>query len=133
MQLSQTNFIVTSHTGKKEITCMVSGFPPPTFKWMKQKTTLHSTSINNQATVGQKFVLDLKQLTIADEGQYKCFASNTVGQIPHSASGILNIQVPSQPSITNITSSPCNSNLLITWKPHVRGLGIKHRYLTKYD
>ncbi|XP_077966858.1 receptor-type tyrosine-protein phosphatase-like [Styela clava] len=128
MQLSQTNFIVTSYTGKKEISCMVSGYPPPTVKWMKGNIVLTSTPLNNQFKNGQKLVLDLKQLTIADEGQYKCFASNTVGQILHSVSGILNIQVPSQPSIINITSSPCNSNLLITWKPHVLGVGIKHRF-----
>ncbi|XP_077967373.1 uncharacterized protein LOC120342430 [Styela clava] len=128
MQLSQTNFIVTSYTGKKEITCMVSGFPPPTVKWMKGNIVLTSTPLNNQFKNGQKLVLGLKQLTIADEGQYRCFASNTVGQNPHSVSGILNIQVPSQPSIINITSSPCNSNLLVNWKPHVLGIGIEHRF-----
>ncbi|XP_077966859.1 uncharacterized protein LOC144420898 [Styela clava] len=69
-----------------------------------------------------------KQLTIEDEGQYECFASNTVGQTFYEFSQTLNVKVPSQPSTTNITSSPCNSNLLVTWKPHVRGVGIEHRF-----
>ncbi|XP_077966538.1 uncharacterized protein LOC120343349 [Styela clava] len=128
MQLSITNFVVDSYSGTKEISCVASGFPQPTVKWMKEKTVLHSTSYNNQAKVGQKLVLDLKQLTIADEGQYKCFASNTVGQTLYEFSRTLRIKVPSQPSITKSTSSPCNSNLLITWKPHVRGVGIQHRF-----
>ncbi|XP_077966862.1 uncharacterized protein LOC144420900 [Styela clava] len=125
MQLSLTNFIVDSYFGTKEISCTVSGFPSPTVKWMKGKTALNSTSYNNQAEVIQKLVLNLKQLTIEDEGQYKCFASNIVGQ---KFSRILNVKVPSQPSITNITSSPCNSNLLVTWKSHVRGVGIAHSF-----
>nr|XP_039268425.1 uncharacterized protein LOC120343349 [Styela clava] len=128
MQLSIPNFIVDSYTGTKEITCLTSGFPPPTVKWMKGKTVLHSTSNNNQAKVGKNLVLNLKQLTIEDEGQYKCFASNTVGQKFYEFSRTLDVKVPSQPSITNITSSPCNSDLLVTWKPHVRGVGIQHRF-----
>ncbi|XP_077966863.1 uncharacterized protein LOC144420901 [Styela clava] len=92
MQLSLTNFIATSYNGTKEITCTVSGFPPPTVKWTKGKTALHSTSINNQAKVGQKLVLNLKQLTIEDEGQYKCSASNTVGQKFYEFSQILNVK-----------------------------------------
>ncbi|XP_077966857.1 uncharacterized protein LOC144420897 [Styela clava] len=127
MQLSQTNFIVSSYTGKMEITCMVSGFPRPNIKWKKRNIVLTSTLLNYHLKIGQKLVLDLKQLTIVDEGQYKCFASNTVGQTYYEFSRTLNVKVPSQPSIINKTSSPCNSNLLITWKPHVRGVGIKHR------
>ncbi|XP_077966861.1 uncharacterized protein LOC144420899 [Styela clava] len=128
MQISISNFIANSYSGEKEITCMASGFPPPTVKWMRGKTALIPTSINNQAKVGQSLVLNPKQLTIKDEGQYQCSASNKVGQTVYEVTRILNVKVPSQPSITNITSSPCNSNLLITWMPHVRGVGIEHRF-----
>ncbi|XP_077966539.1 uncharacterized protein LOC120343328 [Styela clava] len=128
MQLSITNLIVDSYSGKQEITCMASGFPPPTVKWMKGNIVLSSTPLNYHSKVGQKLVFNLKQLTIADEGQYKCFASNTVGGILHKFPRTLNVKVPSQPSITKITSSSCNSNLLVTWKSHVLGVGIEHRF-----
>nr|XP_039268402.1 uncharacterized protein LOC120343328 [Styela clava] len=128
MQISLSNFIADSYSGEKEITCLASGFPPPTVKWMRGKTALILTSINNQAKIGQSLVLNPKQLTIKDEGQYICSASNKVGQTVYEFTRILNVKVPSQPSITNITSSPCNSNLLITWMPHDRGVGIEHRF-----
>ncbi|XP_077966860.1 roundabout homolog 2-like [Styela clava] len=128
MQLSLSNFIVDSNTGTKEITCMASGFPLPTVKWMKGNIVITSTPLNYHSKVGQKLVFNLKQLTIADEGQYKCFASNTVGKTFYEFTRTLHVKVPSQPSITNIISSPCNSNLLVTWKPHVCGVGIEHRF-----
>nr|XP_039258857.1 muscle, skeletal receptor tyrosine protein kinase-like [Styela clava] len=128
MMLSETKLTVTLYKGEKEILCMVSGFPTTTVQWMKGKMTKPSIRSNKQSRVEQKLVLNLKQLTIADEGQYKCLASNTVGKTTTSISKTVDITVPSQPSILNITTSPCNSSLWITWKPHLRGIGIKHRF-----
>lgn len=60
-----------------QMTCMASGIPRPNIHWYKDNqaiTTNKKTFLHNGDTV-----LEMKYVTVDDEGKYKCVVSNRLG------------------------------------------------------
>lgn len=60
-----------------QMTCIVSGIPRPTIQWYKDNQEISTNKkilLHNDDTV-----LDIKYVTIEDEGNYKCVVSNRLG------------------------------------------------------
>ena len=57
---------------------------------------------------------------------YLYLENNLIFKIISRANNNCLLTVSSKPSIINIISSPCNSSLLIEWKPHIHAAGFTH-------
>ena len=69
--------------GTYNISCVASGYPPPTFSWYHNQMELQAAMISNTINDhgGLPLVtssLHIAQLDLSDEGAYYCNASNSL-------------------------------------------------------
>lgn len=66
--------------------CYVSAIPEPTIRWEKDGRKLIQTNDELSTSYdGECAILTIKRVYPEDEGEYKCIASNTIGQTISSA------------------------------------------------
>ncbi|XP_038063967.1 hemicentin-1-like isoform X2 [Patiria miniata] len=75
------------------IDCQSEGLPPPTIHWLRDGTQLRSSGSNY--VIDASGSLTLQRISVNDQGQYVCVASNIAGNSTKTI--YLNVQVP--PSI----------------------------------
>ena len=80
--------------GRYSLSCVASGYPPPTFSWLHNQVELEAVSntIKNDGSLPLVMSsLNFTELDLSDEGVYHCNASNSlvVFDWTYSSSGYL--------------------------------------------
>ena len=72
--------------------CLVEGNPQPSIKWTKNDNTLNIEADPdlNKTSSGNTHTLTIQNVHRSDEGQYRCVASNSIGNTT-SNSGTLSV------------------------------------------
>lgn len=71
--------VTVSEGEKLSLKCHVSGSPPLTIQWMKDRRELKSSGNTRVTFVGGTACLELSPVSKADAGDYLCKASNASG------------------------------------------------------
>ncbi|XP_022085366.1 hemicentin-1-like isoform X2 [Acanthaster planci] len=87
------------------INCEAEGLPPPTIHWLRDGNQLRSSGANY--VIDSSGSLTLQRISVNDQGQYVCVASNIAGNSTKTI--YLNVQVP--PSIQE--SGPIDLTVLV--------------------
>ena len=82
--------------GRYSLSCVASGYPPPTFSWFHNQVELQAVTISNIVNDDGSLPLvmsslNFTQLDLSDEGVYDCNASNSLAIFAwtYSSSGYL--------------------------------------------
>ena len=82
--------------GTYSLSCVASGYPPPTVSWLHNQVELEAVSISNTINDDGSLPLvtsslNFAQLDLSDEGVYHCNASNSLAVFAwtYSSSGYL--------------------------------------------
>ncbi|XP_077969091.1 uncharacterized protein LOC120335086 [Styela clava] len=67
--------------------------------------------------------LNLQNANIADAGSYRC--RYRIGQTEKTKT--VSYEVDGQPTIHQISNNACNSDLFISWQPHINAVGFPHK------
>nr|XP_039258521.1 uncharacterized protein LOC120335088 [Styela clava] len=92
-------------------------------KWRKasdEVSTATTTTVYQTIQTGSA-ILYLQNANISDAGSYSC--RNQDGQ----TGGTVEYAVDGNPTIHGISNNTCNSNLIISWKPHTNAVGFPHK------
>lgn len=63
------------------INCPANGIPPPSILWLKDLTPLLDFPYHNIRELSSGRQLELRNVQVSDEGEYKCQATNAAGQL----------------------------------------------------
>lgn len=62
------------------LSCSASGIPPPTIIWYRNNVPLFDTSFRNVREMHGGHTLEVRNVQVADESDYRCQANSVAGQ-----------------------------------------------------
>lgn len=85
---SITNQLKTSRAREGEdhrLTCKISGSPLPTVEWFRNNKPINTGDRMKPSVDGRNAVLHIKDISLDDEGNYKCVVKNDLGSASSNA------------------------------------------------